>query len=78
MAGGSGDYTTGGSIGGGMHIDISTLKDINFSFKDRRKADAVHSVCSNLRLKKFYKYKFCSIKKSIHQHYLFYKKNFKS
>ena len=51
-------------------------KDINFSFKDRRKADAVHSVCSNLRLKKFYKYKFCSIKKSIHQHYLFYKKNF--
>jgi hypothetical protein len=38
MAGGSGDYTTGGSIGGGMHIDIAPLKDINVSFENLQKS----------------------------------------
>ena len=51
-------------------------ENINFSFLDKRKGDAAHSVCSNLRLKNVYKNKFCSIKQSIYRHYLFYKKNF--
>ena len=52
-------------------------KDINFYFLDKRKGDAVHSVCNNFRLKNIYKRKFCSIKKSIYRHYIFYKKNLK-
>jgi UDP-glucose 4-epimerase len=51
-------------------------KNIDFSILDKRIGDAVHSVCSNLRLKKIYKDKFSPIEKSIYQHYLFYKKNF--
>jgi UDP-glucose 4-epimerase len=51
-------------------------KNINFSFLGKRKGDAVHSVCSNTRLNKIYKFKFSSIRYSINRHYFFYKKNF--
>lgn len=30
--------TTGGSIGGGMHIDIALIKDINVSFENLQKS----------------------------------------
>ena len=34
----SGGLTTGGSIGGGMHIDIALFKDINLSFENLQKS----------------------------------------
>jgi UDP-glucose 4-epimerase len=50
-------------------------KNITYLFLKKRKGDPTHSVCSNSRLKNIYKFKFSSIKDSIHRHYSFYKKN---
>lgn len=49
-------------------------KNITYLFLNKRKGDPTHSVCSNLRLKKIYKFKFSPLKDSIKRHYYFYKK----
>ncbi|MSO13519.1 hypothetical protein [Candidatus Aquarickettsia rohweri] len=36
--------TTGGSIGGGMHIDVALIKDINLSFENLQKSKNLGSV----------------------------------
>ena len=38
MSDGSGGYTTGGSIGGGMLIETTLLKDLNVSFENLQKS----------------------------------------
>ena len=50
--------------------------DINYRYCQRRSGDAPRLVCDNSLLRKIYKAKFLSIKTSIRNHYLFYKKNY--
>ena len=50
--------------------------DINYRYCQRRTGDAPRLVCDNSLLRKIYSAKFLSIKTSIRNHYLFYKKNY--
>ena len=49
---------------------------INYRYSKKRTGDAPRLVCKNLLLRKIYKIKFLSLKKSVRNHYLFYKKNY--
>ncbi len=44
MSGASGGLTTGGSIGGGMNIDIVVLQDMNLSFENLQKSKNLGAV----------------------------------
>jgi UDP-glucose 4-epimerase len=50
--------------------------NINYRYCQKRMGDAPRLVCDNSMLRKIYKAKFLSIKTSIRNHYLFYKKNY--